>query len=111
MQRYRGQQYSHLYYFRLHKFREILNPLIKKQWPNLPLCTILGLEDGKECIIVGTVYKQMQLRPSILDEYSKERTVTPHLHQCLNFVQNIGLHCKDCARLLRNLFRRSIRLG
>lgn len=77
MQRYRGQQYSHLYYFRLHKFREILNNLIQKKWPNLPSCNILGLEDGKECIIVGTVYKQMQLKPSILDEYSKERSVTP----------------------------------
>eukprot|EP01018_Ginkgo_biloba_P029266 Gb_31965 [translate_table: standard] len=77
MQRYKGQQYSHLYYSRLHKFREILNGLVTKQWPNLPVCTILGLEDGKECVVIGTLYKQMQLKPSILDEYSKERSVVP----------------------------------
>lgn len=34
--------------------------------------TVLGLEEGKECILVGTLYKHMKLKPSILDEYSKE---------------------------------------
>lgn len=33
---------------------------------------ILGLEEGKDCIIIGTLYKQMKLKPSVLDEYSKE---------------------------------------
>lgn len=36
------------------------------------MCTVLELEEGKECIVVGTLYKQMKLKPSILDEYSKE---------------------------------------
>lgn len=34
--------------------------------------TVLGLEEGKECIVIGTIYKHMKLKPSILDEYSKE---------------------------------------
>lgn len=38
----------------------------------LAVCTVLGLEEGKDCIIVGTLYKHMKLKPSILDEYSKE---------------------------------------
>lgn len=33
---------------------------------------ILGLEEGKECILVGTVFKDMKLKPCILDEYAKE---------------------------------------
>ena len=33
---------------------------------------MLGLEQGKECVIVGTLYKHMKLKPSVLDEYSKE---------------------------------------
>lgn len=36
------------------------------------VCNVLGLEEGKECIIVGTLHKHMKLKPSILDEYSKE---------------------------------------
>lgn len=34
--------------------------------------TVLGLEEGKDCVLVGTLYKHMKLKPSILDEYSKE---------------------------------------
>lgn len=36
------------------------------------VCNILALEEGKQCIVIGTIYKQMQLKPSVLDEYSKE---------------------------------------
>ena len=36
------------------------------------VCTVLELEEGKECVIVGTLYKHMKLKPCILDEYSKE---------------------------------------
>jgi DNA polymerase delta subunit 2 len=34
---------------------------------------ILELEEGKEVAVVGTVYKQMKLKPSILEEYLRER--------------------------------------
>jgi DNA polymerase delta subunit 2 len=33
---------------------------------------VLGLEEGKDCVLVGTLFKHMKLKPSILDEYSKE---------------------------------------
>lgn len=36
------------------------------------VCTVLGLEEGKECVVVGTLFKNMKLKPCILDEYSKE---------------------------------------
>ncbi|KAI9122227.1 hypothetical protein K1719_006916 [Acacia pycnantha] len=74
---YRGQQYSHLYFARLHLMRTLLYSLASQWKPHLPVCTVLGLEEGKECIIVGTLYKHMKLKPCILDEYSKERSKTP----------------------------------
>ncbi|GMP25011.1 hypothetical protein CsSME_00002072 [Camellia sinensis var. sinensis] len=69
---YRGQQYSQIYFARLHLMRTLLYSLVPNWKPHLPVCTVLGLEEGKECIIVGTLYKHMKLKPSILDEYSKE---------------------------------------
>lgn len=36
------------------------------------MCKVLGLEEGKECILVGTLFKHMKLKPCVLDEYSKE---------------------------------------
>ncbi|KAI3674314.1 hypothetical protein L2E82_52411 [Cichorium intybus] len=41
------------------------------------VCTVLGLEERKECIVVGTLYKHTKLKPTILSEHSKERSVTP----------------------------------
>ncbi|KAK6124612.1 hypothetical protein DH2020_041642 [Rehmannia glutinosa] len=74
---YRGQQYSQIYFARLHLMRTLLYSLLPTWKPHLPSCTVLGLEEGKECIIVGTLYKHMKLKPSILDEYSKERSSSP----------------------------------
>ncbi|KAF5198453.1 Dna polymerase delta subunit [Thalictrum thalictroides] len=74
---YRGQQYSEIYFIRLHSIRNLLNTLAQKWKPHLPICTVLGLEKGKECILIGTLYKHMKLKPCILDEYSKERSAVP----------------------------------
>lgn len=74
---YRGQQYSQIYFARLHLMRTLLYSLLPNWKPHLPVCTVLGLEEGQECIIVGTLYKHMKLKPSILDEYSKERSASP----------------------------------
>ncbi|XP_034224573.1 DNA polymerase delta small subunit isoform X2 [Prunus dulcis] len=74
---YRGQQYSQIYFARLHMMRTLLYSLVPNWKPHLPVCTVLGLEKDKECIVVGTLYKHMKLKPCILDEYSKTRSTTP----------------------------------
>ncbi|KAH8485682.1 hypothetical protein H0E87_027212, partial [Populus deltoides] len=74
---YRGQQYSQIYFARLHMMRTLLYSLVTHWKPHVPVCTVLELEEGKECIIVGTLYKHMKLKPCILDEYSKERSALP----------------------------------
>uniref|UniRef100_A0A0D9VP17 DNA polymerase delta small subunit n=1 Tax=Leersia perrieri TaxID=77586 RepID=A0A0D9VP17_9ORYZ len=76
-EKYQGQQYSHIYYTRLHHMRNLLHALVPDWKPHLPVTTVLGLEEGKDCIIVGTLYKHMKLKPSVLDEYSKERSAIP----------------------------------
>ncbi|KAB2608105.1 DNA polymerase delta small subunit [Pyrus ussuriensis x Pyrus communis] len=74
---YRGQQYSQIYFARLHMMRTLLYSLVPNWKPHLPVCRVLRLERDKECIIVGTLYKRMKLKLCVLDEYSKMRTVTP----------------------------------
>ncbi|GKV34561.1 hypothetical protein SLEP1_g42924 [Rubroshorea leprosula] len=90
---YTGQQYSQIYFARLYKMRTLLYSLVPNWKPRLTVCTVLGLEQGKECIIVGTLYKHMKLKPCILDEYSKERSSAP-LVKAHNFV-----HPDDCLIL------------
>jgi hypothetical protein len=96
MQRYKGQQYSQLYFFRLHTIRQNLLSRVQERWPSLPVCKILGLEEGQLCVVVGTLYKQMQLKPSILEEYSKEVG---------SFVNSfLGFFCCQNAFVLRFFF-------
>lgn len=38
----------------------------------LAAAKILDLEEEVECVLIGTVYKEMRLKPSILDEYTKD---------------------------------------
>ena len=38
---------------------------------------ILDLPEGQEVAVIGTLYKEMKLKPSILDEYNKVPTITP----------------------------------
>ncbi|XP_078438148.1 DNA polymerase delta small subunit [Wolffia australiana] len=76
-ERYKGQQYSQIYFMRLQCMRSIIHALIPKWKPHVPVCSVLDLEQGKECIVTGTIFKHMKLKPKILDEYSKERSVVP----------------------------------
>jgi DNA polymerase delta subunit 2 len=77
------QQYSHLYTRRLAVMRESLRQLTKK-WPTVrtvdKIIDCEYREEGDvavvdvtvghaECIIIGTLYKEMKLRPSVLDEF------------------------------------------
>jgi len=48
------------------------------------VCRVLDIKSKEECVVVGTLYKSMLLKPSILDEYSTEvqpdPTVKYHYH-------------------------------
>ncbi|KAK8496629.1 hypothetical protein V6N12_020076 [Hibiscus sabdariffa] len=63
---YRDQQYSQIFFARLHMMRTLLYSLVPKWKSHLSVCTVLGLEEGKECIIVGTLYKHMKLKPCVV---------------------------------------------
>eukprot|EP00899_Mesostigma_viride_P002336 jgi/Mesvir1/12102/Mv00371-RA.1 len=66
------QQYSQLYFMRLQLLRPILDARAKAVWPTLPITRVLALSEGQECVVIGTLFKAMKLRPTILDEYLKE---------------------------------------
>ncbi|XP_038206364.1 DNA polymerase delta subunit 2 [Zerene cesonia] len=73
------KQYAHIYSARLNKFREILSPLIHKKWSNnykvLKLCDLR--EKGEPCVIIGTLFKLQELKPSILKELSDQLEIIP----------------------------------
>ncbi len=72
-------QYAPIYFCRLELMTPLLLARIAQQWPGVPVSKILDLPEGQEVAVVGTVYKEMKLKPSILDEYNKARLVSAGL--------------------------------
>ncbi|KAL3142785.1 hypothetical protein ABBQ38_003084 [Trebouxia sp. C0009 RCD-2024] len=67
------RQYAHIYFQRLMLMKPPLLAKARQKWPGVQLANILTLPENDEVMVVGTVYKDMKLKPSILDEYVKDR--------------------------------------
>ncbi|GJP39955.1 hypothetical protein CLOM_g24269 [Closterium sp. NIES-68] len=75
--KYRSQQFASLYFSRLATLRPVLLAAAREKWPHLPVSSVLDLADKGECVVVGTLYKHMKLKPSILQDYGRERSSAP----------------------------------
>ncbi|KAM3966142.1 DNA polymerase delta subunit 2 [Aphomia sociella] len=74
-----SKQYAHIYSARLTAYRNIITPIVKKKWPSnckvLKLCELR--EKNVKCVIIGTIFKLQQLKPSILKELSDQLEIIP----------------------------------
>jgi DNA polymerase delta subunit 2 len=73
------RQYAQIYFGRYARLEPVVRARAEKRWPGVPLKKILAVEEGVECAVVGTLYKDMKLKPSILDEYSKDALLAASL--------------------------------
>lgn len=90
-----SRQYAHIYSARLNTFRNILIPIVNKRWSNkykiLKLCELR--DKGTTCIIIGTLFKLQELKPSILKELSDQLEILPQPARYL---------CVKCLELNQN---------
>ncbi|RVE54187.1 hypothetical protein evm_001014 [Chilo suppressalis] len=74
-----SKQYAYIYSSRLNTYRNILLPVIRKKWSNtykiLKLCDLR--DKYTTCIIIGTLFKLQQLKPSILKQLSDQLEIIP----------------------------------
>lgn len=74
------RQYAQLYFYRLVQMRPMVEAEAKARWPGVPVTRVLDVsEEAGEQAVIGTLYKEMALKPSILDEYTKDRVLGTHL--------------------------------
>ncbi|KAL6073527.1 DNA polymerase delta subunit 2 [Balamuthia mandrillaris] len=80
-----NQQYASLYDHRLLALRPVVAEKANAKWrPNDDSTNeprhhtkILEIAPGEKCFVTGTLYRDMPLRPNILESYAKERTIIP----------------------------------
>ncbi|EGG20547.1 DNA polymerase delta subunit 2 [Cavenderia fasciculata] len=70
-------QFNKIYTDRLEKLRPVLADKVAKIWKGTPVNKILHVKPGDEGILVGTLYKEMPLKPNILKQYAENRAILP----------------------------------
>ena len=66
------RQYSHTYAHRLHQMKERCTRTVKSKWPDVPLVSrTIDLKVNEEASVVGTLFKEMKMKPCILDEFQE----------------------------------------
>eukprot|EP00871_Galdieria_phlegrea_P000270 jgi/Galph1/1243/GphlegSOOS_G6034.1 len=68
-----SQQYAQIYFCRLNMLRPVVDSSARGKWNEKVkfVNRLLNLVEGEICVICGVVYKEMDLKPSILKEYTK----------------------------------------
>ncbi|XP_012276130.1 DNA polymerase delta small subunit-like [Orussus abietinus] len=73
-----SKQFAHVYSVRLAELRTVLSELVSVKWQKLKITRLADLEklEHRRCIVIGTLFKHQQWKPSILRELSDEHQLT-----------------------------------
>ncbi|PNF27792.1 DNA polymerase delta subunit 2 [Cryptotermes secundus] len=93
-----SRQFAHIYAVRLTKMRELLTRRVRNRWgPDVRIRKLFELQEegSRKCVILGTIFKHQELKPSILKEISEEHQLKPQPPRTLFFDDSDQLILED----------------
>lgn len=75
-----NRQYCSIYKARLKEMGTFMMDRIKRKWGSTyPICKLhtLAQEKYEKCVVVGTIFKDQKLKPSILKQLAEANQITP----------------------------------
>ncbi|WOO81490.1 DNA polymerase delta small subunit [Vanrija pseudolonga] len=99
-QRSYKHQYANIYFVRLIELRPVVEERAAQRWKNVrgrpPLLPrVLNLQRGQLCYIVGTIYMDMKLKPSVLEDMSGPAGIAPPPERPKFFSSQDSVHLED----------------
>ncbi|KAI9463390.1 DNA polymerase alpha/epsilon subunit B-domain-containing protein [Russula earlei] len=73
-------QYANIYFVRLRHLKPCVEKEAIKRWKNVPgspklIPRVLDVIKGQICLIIGTVYMDMPLKPNVLEDVGRDHTI------------------------------------
>ncbi|TBU32286.1 DNA polymerase alpha/epsilon subunit B-domain-containing protein [Dichomitus squalens] len=73
-------QYSNIYFVRLRALRQHVEQQAQRKWSGVAgnpvfVPRVLDVEKGKLCFVIGTVYMEMPLKPNVLEDIARDRSI------------------------------------
>ncbi|GAB5372681.1 hypothetical protein AAMO2058_001685500 [Amorphochlora amoebiformis] len=69
-------QYASLYFNRLMGTVRVVKARAMKKWPDTQIASKLIVVPKGKCVLIGTIFKEMKLRPNVLEEFTQLRFKT-----------------------------------
>ncbi|KAI4520548.1 DNA polymerase alpha/epsilon subunit B-domain-containing protein [Schizophyllum commune] len=76
------KQYANIYYLRLHSLRDSVIENAQRKWKDIEgspvhIPRVLEVSKAKLCYVVGTVYMEMPLKPSVMEDIARDHSIAP----------------------------------
>jgi len=73
-------QYANIYFVRLRLLKQCIEKEAAKKWKDIPgspklVPRVLDVIRGQLCLIIGTVYMDMPLKPNVLEDIGRDHTI------------------------------------